>query len=156
MTMEKKNNAAHWDSNNDNGQWKTWKEEVQDHAANRISEADLGPVRIKSLSQLKKLLIGFRESANTMTSKLLIKGFKMISQRAEYKAKAEALSEGEVDFGGFQPAKLPDAVEQATWVDNLVRSQMGGKREGTRIVWDLPEGRFYYDPLTRQLTQADG
>lgn len=151
MNQKPKQNPEHWDDKNN--QWRNWKDEIQARAKDKITAADLSPVRIRNLAELRQLLTNFRPEIDTMANKLLKKGFKMIQQRVEYQIKAEAMDD--VDFGGFKPAKLHNAVDQLTWVDNLVGSQMGGKREGTRICWDLPDGKFYYDPLTYLLTQAD-
>lgn len=41
------------------------------------------------------------------------------------------------------------------WVDIIVKNQLGGKREGHRVRWDVNEGTVYYDPISGKVTQCE-
>jgi hypothetical protein len=45
-------------------------------------------------------------------------------------------------------------VDGHMWLDDLIQRRLGGKRDGLRIRWDVPEGTFYFDPFSQKLTKA--
>jgi hypothetical protein len=116
---------------------------------NKRSVADLKPVSVRNLIELKELLKGY-QSENTMTSKLLVQGFKML---AGHQKVSETHLDEEADYGGFIPPNLPSGLGHKTWVDRLVETQLGGRRDGLVVLWSLPEGQFVYDPLSKVLQQ---
>lgn len=73
---------------------------------------------------------------------LLKQGMDMLKRRAEIIEKA-----------GSRANRLI-AMDSRTWVDNLIERRLGGRREGLRIRWEVPDGVFYWDPTTGKLTQC--
>ena len=46
-------------------------------------------------------------------------------------------------------------VDGHAWVDNIIKTRLGGKREGLRVRWDISEGIFFFDPFTGKLTKCE-
>jgi len=115
----------------------------------RKNPEDFRPVSVRNLVELKELLKGY-QNTNTMSSKLLVDGFKML---AGHQKVTEFQADDEAEFGGFYPANVPSGIGHRTWVDKLVETQLGGRRDGLRITWNLPEGQYAYDPLSKVLVK---
>lgn len=73
---------------------------------------------------------------------LLIQGMTIVRNRIDAAAK----------YGAAASNLL--AVDGHMWVDDLITRRLDGKRDGTRIRWDISEGVFYFDPFTGKLTQV--
>ena len=86
----------------------------------------------------------------------LLDGFEIIKNHKKYRQASLASVEMKEEFGGFQPAVAPDPDGHHTWLDTFIMRNMGGRREGLYIVWDLPEGKFKLDPWTCQLEKVEG
>jgi hypothetical protein len=111
---------------------------------------ELEKVSVKSRTQLDLALVPFL-NGDTSIGKLLIEGMDMVKRQAKF-ADAPA---GDVDeYGGFMPA-LPPSAQHYMWVDTLIARRLDGKRNGMVIEWDLPEGKFVYDPWTKKLEQPN-
>lgn len=85
----------------------------------------------------------------------LIEGFEMVKNHMEYYNASLATQSAVDDFGGFPPAVTPNPSAHLTWLDTFIDRNMGGQREGLYIVWDLPEGKFRYDPWSSKLEKVD-
>lgn len=110
---------------------------------------DLEKVSVKSKAQLDAALAPFIEG-KAQISKLLIEGMDMVKRQAKF---AEA-PDGDIDeYGGFFPAAPPDG-QHYMWVDTLIMRRLDGKRNGLTIEWELPEGKFQYNPWTKALSNA--
>ena len=70
---------------------------------------------------------------------LLIEGFTLIRNRMEVFDKVEDGQLSPVDLGGKM------------WVDDLIKRKMGGVRDGLKVIWELKEGIFKFDPFTGKL-----
>lgn len=46
-------------------------------------------------------------------------------------------------------------IDGHAWVDNIIKTRLGGVREGLRIRWIINEGTFYFDPFTGKLTKCE-
>lgn len=46
-------------------------------------------------------------------------------------------------------------INAHNWVDTIIERRLGGKRDGLRIRWDLPDGIYFFDPFTGKLTRSD-
>jgi hypothetical protein len=85
----------------------------------------------------------------------LIDGFTMVKNHLEYHNASLASQSAVEDFGGFPPAVAPNPSEHMTWLDTFIDRNMGGRREGLHIVWNIPEGKFRYDPWSSKLEKVD-
>ena len=85
----------------------------------------------------------------------LLDGFEMLKQSQKRYEESLATQNMEEEYGGFLPAVVPNPTEHHTWVDTFIDRNMGGKREGLYIVWNLPEGKFRMDPWTCKLEKVD-
>ena len=41
------------------------------------------------------------------------------------------------------------------WLDKLIKSRLGGSRDGLRIKWEISEGIFYFDPFSGVLSKRN-
>lgn len=130
-------------------------------------------MKIKSFSQLKKLIELYKTADDTkpivvktddgpvtlpnanqsMTHKLLLEGFDQLE------AQATMIDLGQVDrnneeYGGIYPTSLMDEEPQHHRLDSFISLHFDGKREGSKIVWNLPEGKFELDPWTLTLSKS--
>ena len=110
---------------------------------------ELDKVIVTNLNELKQALIPFQ--SDTTIKKLLLEGMDMAKRQAEF-TKTRDVNKDE--FGGYFPAK-PASGLHYLWVDTLIERRLGGKRDGTKITWKLPEGDFAFDPWTTQLEQIN-
>lgn len=105
---------------------------------------------------IPELTVSAKLGPGTMAHKLLEDGFRMIQRQSEYGKSAQVFAENVDGFGGFLPTTAPANDHHTTWLDNFIRTSLGGKREGLYVVWDLPEGRFRMDPWTYKLEKVNG
>lgn len=109
---------------------------------------ELEKVSVKSRAQLDTALAPFIKG-DASIAKLLVEGMDMVKRQSKF---AEAPT-GDIDeYGGFFPAAPPDE-QHYMWVDTLITRRLDGKRNGMVIEWDLPDGKFRYDPWTKKLEQ---
>lgn len=83
----------------------------------------------------------------------LMEGFDLIKNREEWLSKAKVDKTNE-DYGGIVPTDVPQEDMQFLWVDRFIDQHFNGKREGYKIVWDLPEGKFELDPWSLTLNKS--
>lgn len=112
---------------------------------------ELEKVVVKSYGELQRAITPFLQ--DSAISKLLVEGFEIIKRQSEY-AKAAMDLDPEL-FGGYMPA-TPTSSDYYSWVDTLIDRRLNGKREGMIVVWNLPEGKFSFDPFTKKLDQVNG
>lgn len=115
----------------------------------RKQAQELEKVSVKSKAQLDAALAPFIEG-KAQISKLLVEGMDMAKRQAKF---ADAPTGDVEDYGGFFPAAPPDN-QHWMWVDALISRRLDGKRNGLVIEWELPEGKFQYDPWTKALTNV--
>lgn len=78
-------------------------------------------------------------------------GFGLIKNRIEAKKKLDEA--GEIDYGGYRPAKLMMDGSLST-LDRFIADRMGGKRDGLTIVWTICGNKYTFDPYTGAVTSA--
>lgn len=105
---------------------------------------ELEKVVVGNLSQLQKALEPFM--ADTTISKLLIEGMELVRRQNKF---AESVN-ADADYGGFMPA-APRGGDRYMWVDTLIDRRLNGKRNGLKILWDLPEGQYEFNPWVKKL-----
>lgn len=93
-------------------------------------------------------------SGDNIKYKILLEGFNALKSQETFGTGVMAENENDaVEFGGFVPAQT--AVKLGMdWIDKFVTQNLGGKREGLKVIWTLPEGRFELDPWTLQLAKS--
>jgi hypothetical protein len=87
--------------------------------------------------------------------KTLLEGFEIIKNQNAYFEMSAATLENDDDYGGYPPAIAHNPDIYDTWVDRFIRNNLGGKREGLFIVWNLPSGKWKLDPWSCQLEKVD-
>jgi hypothetical protein len=105
---------------------------------------------------IPELTVSAKLGSGTMAHKLLSDGFKMVKRQLEFGQAAQVFNDDVDSFGGFLPTPAPSNDKHVTWLDNFIRTSLGGRREGMHVVWDLPEGRYRMDPATYQLEKVNG
>lgn len=86
----------------------------------------------------------------------ILDGFEMVKNHREYYT-ASLASQSEIEeYGGFPPALAPNPDEHMTWLDYFIDRQMGGRRVGLHIIWEIPEGKFRLDPWSCKLEKLEG
>lgn len=105
---------------------------------------DLEKVVVENLTQLNKALEPFM--TDTTIRKLLLEGMDLVKRQSKF---AEQDISG-ADFGGFMPA-APHGGNRYMWVDTLIDRRLNGKRAGLKVSWNLPEGKFEFDPWSKKL-----
>lgn len=85
----------------------------------------------------------------------LLDGFEMVKNHTDYYNASLAGQTELEEYGGYPPAVAPNPDEHMTWLDFFIDRQMGGRREGLTIVWELPEGKFRLDPWSCKLEKDD-
>lgn len=85
---------------------------------------------------------------------MLLEGMHEVRSAVELSQQAESQRMA-ADFGGFPPASVPWPTESWANVDNLIRSRMSGKRVGTKIEWQVREGRYRFDPMSGRLEKVN-
>ena len=111
---------------------------------------ELEKVVVKSVDQLNNALKPFLSDSTIRN--LLIEGMDLVKRQGKFAEAGEAVSD--IDFGGFLPAK-PIGGHKYTWVDTLIERRLDGKRDGLKIVWNLPEGQFEFDPWSKKLDKVN-
>lgn len=107
---------------------------------------ELEKISVTNRAQLEAALEPFMKGDTTI-GKLLVEGMDMAKRQAKF---ADAPM-GEVDdWGGFFPAAPPNA-QHYMWVDTLIARRLDGKRNGLVVEWSLQDGKFQYDPWTKEL-----
>jgi hypothetical protein len=56
---------------------------------------------------------------------------------------------------GERAAKVLN-IDAPTMVDNIIKTKMGGKREGLRVRWDIGPDTYYFDPFSGTLSKRPG
>jgi hypothetical protein len=87
--------------------------------------------------------------------KTLLEGFEMIKNHSAYYQASVASLDMDDKYGGYPPAIAPNPDTYDTWVDRFIRNNLGGRRVGLTIVWDLPSGTWQLDPWTCKLEQVN-
>jgi len=108
---------------------------------------DLEKVTVENLSQLNKALEPFL--TDTTIRKLLLEGMDIVKRQNKFVEQDVS----EADFGGFMPA-MPRGGNRYMWVDTLIDRRLNGKRDGVKICWNLPEGKFEFDPWSKKLDKV--
>lgn len=112
---------------------------------------ELEKVSVKTYGELQQALVPFlKESA---IYKLLVEGMEMVKRQAEFADRV--VDTDPAAYGGYIPA-APAKGGNYSWVDTLIDRRLNGKREGLKVMWTLPEGKFSFDPWTRKLEQING
>jgi hypothetical protein len=89
-------------------------------------------------------------SNQTMARKCLLDGFEMVKRHLEL----DTHEVGDIDaYGGFVPIQPPKTTNN-TWLDKMITRQLGGRREGLKVVWDVMEGQYAFDPWTGNLEKT--
>lgn len=83
--------------------------------------------------------------------KTMLDGFEMVKNHQSHYRASIASQNMYDEYGGYLPAPVPDPNEHLMWIDRFIKNNLGGKREGLTIIWELPEGKFQLDPWTCQL-----
>jgi len=103
----------------------------------KTKELKLEPVIVKSQADIVQALKPFMDDKHQLRASLL-EGFELVKKRQVFNERTGS---------GL------DVDQMHFWVDDLIKQRMGGKRKGNAIAWDLPEGKFQFDPLTKQLAK---
>lgn len=112
---------------------------------------ELEKVSVKSYGELEQAIKPFL--ADSAIYKLLVEGMELVKRQSAFADKAAETSME--DFGGYNPA-MPAAGGHYSWVDTLIDRRLNGKRDGFLVTWELPEGKFTFDPWTRKLEKLNG
>lgn len=107
---------------------------------------ELEKISVTNRAQLEAALEPFIKG-DTSIGKLLMEGMDMAKRQAKF---ADAPMGDIDDYGGFFPANPPDA-QHYMWVDTLIARRLDGKRNDLVIEWNLTDGKFQYDPWTKDL-----
>lgn len=95
------------------------------------------------------------ESRDLSLRRMLLEGFDLVKKRVELAKKAKAQSELEDDDDDLLPEKIRWGLfnidDQYLHVDSLIRKELGGKRKGLRVRWEVVEGKFEFDPYSNDL-----
>lgn len=86
----------------------------------------------------------------------ILDGFEIIKNHQKFHRASMATRTSLEEYGGYPPAIVPDPSEHIMWIDTFIDRNMGGKREGLYITWELPEGKFRLDPWSCELEKIDG
>jgi hypothetical protein len=123
-----------------------------------MSKPKLPPPRkivANNIIDIKKIVEAFEtQGEKNLLGKCLLEGFEMIKRHQELDADAILLDADPDMYGGFKPAAVPKNADRSNWLDNMIRTQMGGRREGLRVVWDTIEGKYSFDPWTAKLEKV--
>jgi len=101
-------------------------------------ELKLEPVIVKNQADIVQALKPFVDDKHQLRASLL-EGFELVKKRKLFNEKTDS---------GL------DVDQMHFWVDDLIKQRMGGKRKGMTVVWELPEGKFQFEPLTKKLSDA--
>lgn len=114
------------------------------------------PIIVTSVdAENKPIKVSIPSSNKPITRKLLSDGFDLIKQQENSLQKmSKELSRENDDYDGYYPARINDESAKSVWVDNMVSNCFGGRRDGLKIVWDLPEGKFELNPWTLDLSKT--
>lgn len=129
--------------------------------------------KIKSFSQLKKLVesiktedaspiavkteegvVNIPGAKKSMTHKLLIEGFEALKGQQMLMGLQADIDRDDEEFGGFVPAAVLKEEPVNHRLDRFIDTHFDGKREGDKVVWTLPEGKFELDPWTLTLSKS--
>jgi hypothetical protein len=150
----------------------------RERSARRLDESILDPVEIRSVNDIKKILLEFDPSKNsthksipikadltadqkyavtastTSRSKrdMLLEGFSIIKR--QLKAQNEEVVPVNVDGIDMLPAATGDAAHTFSWIDPLVKQWMGGERKGLFIYWGIDDEQYKYDIYVHKLTKV--
>lgn len=108
--------------------------------------SELEKITVTNHGQLLKALEPFM--SDTAIRKLLIEGMDMVKRQSELEERYQQLDDKA--FGDYKPA-IPLRGGHYMWVDTLIKRRLDGKREGFKVVWNLPEGKFAFDPWAKKL-----
>ena len=103
----------------------------------KSKEKKIETVIVKSKADIEQALKPFTNDKHQLRASLL-EGFELVKKRRTFNEK--------VDSG-------LDVDKMFIWVDAMIKQRLDGKREGLRVVWNIPEGKFEFDPWTKQLTK---
>lgn len=104
---------------------------------------------------IPSLSVSSPSDGQSMSRKLLLDGFEMVKRQMAFDQAAQVYSDVVDNFGGVYPATPAMDNTRATWLDNYIRSTLGGHREGLVVVWNLPEGKFQLDPWSGKLEKRN-
>lgn len=107
----------------------------------------LEKVVVKNKMQLDVALQPFMN--DTTIRKLLIEGMDIIKRQSEF----VGVNVDDEAFGGYKPA-APAIGQRYVWVDTLIEKRLDAKRDGLKIVWNLADGKFEFDPWGMKLEQV--
>jgi hypothetical protein len=105
---------------------------------------DLEKVVVENLGQLQKALEPFM--TDTTIRKLLIEGMDLVKRQSQFAER----NHPDADYGGFLPVSPPRG-DRYMWVDTLIDRRLNGKRDGLKILWNLAEGQFEFNPWDKKL-----
>lgn len=112
---------------------------------------ELEKVSVKNYGDLQQAIKPFL--ADSAIYKLLIEGMELVKRQSAF---ADRAAETPLeDFGGYNPA-MPAPGGHYSWVDTLIDRRLNGKRDGFLVTWNLPDGKFTFEPWTRKLEKLDG
>lgn len=86
--------------------------------------------------------------------KTLLEGFEMVKNQIKY-YNASLATQNSEDYGEFMPAVVPNPKDHRTWLDTFINNNMGGRRDGLTITWELPEGTYRLDPWSCELERIN-
>jgi len=92
-------------------------------------------------------------SGETIYRKLLREGFQSVKNQEDFNDQA-SFNPGNEEFGGHIPTSIPPNIDRIHWIDAWIDHHLDGKREGLKVVWYLPEGKFELDPWTCVLNKS--
>lgn len=96
-----------------------------------------------------------QSGGQSILRKTLLEGFEMVKSHHEFhKASLEAHSMEE-EYGGYLPALAPSPDDHKMWIDKFVNDRLGAKREGLYIIWEIPEGKYKFDPWSCSLEKVN-
>ena len=96
-------------------------------------------------------------SKDTSMYDLLVNGMEVVKNRQESMSKiSKAVNDAkEIDPDISSNLNIWNVNSIRFNVDNLIEHKMGGKRDGLKIKWKLPEGIFEFDPYSKKLFKVD-
>ena len=96
-----------------------------------------------------------QEGGQSVVRKMLLEGFEMVKNHHQFQKISQEDLEITEDFGGHIPATPPNTEGHIMWIDLFIDRNLGGKREGLYVTWELDEGKYRMDPWTCELEKVD-
>jgi len=94
------------------------------------------------------MLQRYQPGVESQARKTLLDSFNLIKTRIDSKEHIKNVDEDA--FGGYKPAPLV-VNDSIPGLDIFIRDKMGGRREGTSIVWMVDDVKWVFNPWNGEL-----